>query len=243
MNVHDRREPQREGAPGFRSAAVIALSVVGVLVVAVGTPTAVSWLGVGSSDARVGSPSADQEGSSRRMAIGRDTAALLNHGADARAARGEQGSKVGERMEGQVLATTMTSKGEIILLGMAIDDGRRCVVQQYVRSVPGGNSGARCTDDGSTPFGSKTIDLSAAQELLDAGLGTVSVVMGGVPRNTATVVLQGGQGPERRARAYGGSAEWGPHSYFVAPWPIEPGAEVVALDENGNELAREPLDF
>jgi hypothetical protein len=256
MNVDERREfrgnrephhPQNIMHPG--RAVTVALAVSAVLAVAVGLPLISSSLisaadtREASGETRAGSPGGGQDAPTRRMEIGADTAEMLNHGAEARTARGKPASRVDERTEGDVLATTMTRKGEMVLVGVALEDGRLCVIQQYVRHVAGGGSGARCTDDGATPFSSHRIDLSASEELLDTGGGTVSVVMGGVPEGTATVVLRGSGTDEEPVRAHAGGSKWGPHGYFIATWPIVPGAEVVALDEDGNELARGPLAF
>jgi hypothetical protein len=179
----------------------------------------------------------------RQIPIGSDTARLLTNKAHAWAQRhGGAATPVSAESPGDVLATTATIKGEMVLVGFAMPDGQRCVIQQYVRNVPGGGTGARCSEDGAIPYAASPIDLSAGEELNPGGQN-VATVWGGVPAGSSSVVLRIPGRPDEVATAFSGGDEWGPRAFFIATWPIHAGGEVIALDEHDAELARTPMQF
>lgn len=174
-------------------------------------------------------PAADQGAPSknvRTIALGPETAALLQHSFPQSTAAYDPGTL------GLVLASTDTARGEMVLLGVELPDGKQCVVQRYATLIPGGASGSRCGTSREALFDGP-IDVAASEELNPTG-DNVSVVWGVLPPGSVRAKLTGDPGRVQTAEAYDGGAKWERRSFFILESPVL-AAEVVQAVGDGGE--------
>lgn len=172
----------------------------------------------------------------RTIEIGPRTAALLQQSFPRASAPYSQHAL------GAVLASTDGAAGEMVLLGVRLPDGKRCVVQRYAEDVPGAGDGVRCAGAGSTPFAGRSVDVSAGEDPAAPTSDSV-VVWGALPAGTSTVQLRGDDGRVTTVSASAGGDQWDGRAFFITLWPTNLAGTAVAVGGNGRELGNSRLPF
>jgi hypothetical protein len=172
----------------------------------------------------------------RTLAIGERTAAMLE------TAYPQSSRPYSPDIRGDVLVAIDTTKGEVVLLGVELPDGKRCVVQRYTRSeTAGGGGGGRCAMSNEELF-QGTVDVSASEELNPKG-PNISVVWGVAPASAERVELRGQAGIVRNAPAVAAAGSWEGLRFFMVESPVIAAEVVTAIGPDGKErgTSRKPF--
>lgn len=143
-----------------------------------------------------------------------------------------------------VLASTDTRRGELLLIGVELPSGKRCVLLQYAAErTPGGGGGGRCSGPGENPYAAGgAFDISGSQELDPAG-GNVSAAFGSAPAGAVEVRLTAAAGVRASAPASETGGPWAGRTFFVVQWPVPKSGEITAHTADGDQIARATLPF
>lgn len=142
-----------------------------------------------------------------------------------------------------VLNSLDTAKGEIVLIGIDLPSGKRCVLLKYTAErTAGGGGGGRCVGKGDDPYATKPFDISGSQEMNPQGINT-SVVFGAVPAGTARLELRAPSGRVTTVETTDGGAAYGNRAFFLAQWPLPTAVSVTGFDAAGRETGRTQVTF
>lgn len=145
-------------------------------------------------------------------------------------------------VEGEVLASAQTKKGEVLLVGVETPDGKVCVLQRYAdQTTDPAAAGGRCAANRSELF-KPGVDVSASEELDPSG-DNISVVWGILPTGAERAELLGERGQARTAPATDGGPDWDHRSFFIVEAPVISAEHVRALGRDGSERGSERKPF